>query len=41
MNKLKRALGLCALLAMGTALSGCVVVPVPFGYYGGHHHYHR
>lgn len=41
MRRLKRALGLCVLLATGAAVSGCIIVPVPFGHYGGGYHNYR
>ena len=40
MRLLKAVAGVCILLALGSALSGCVVVPYPHGY-GGYYHYRR
>jgi hypothetical protein len=43
MRKIRIIASVCAAIAMATALSGCVVVPVPFGvgYYGHGGYYHR
>jgi hypothetical protein len=41
MKLLKLCAGLCAAVTLVGSLSGCVVVPVPFGHGGGgyYHHY--
>ncbi len=36
----KALLGAFALIVLSSALSGCVIVPVPYGH-GGYYHYRR
>lgn len=38
MRLIKAVAGVCVLVALGSALSGCVIVPVPYGH-GGYYHY--
>jgi hypothetical protein len=40
-SKTRFVLGLCAAAILSTALSGCVVVPVPYRYGYHHHDYYR
>jgi len=40
MRLLKAAAGVCILVVLGSALSGCVVVPYP-RYHGGYYHDRR
>ena len=40
MRLVKAAAGVCILVVLGSVLSGCVVMPVPYGH-GGYYHYHR
>lgn len=39
MKLLKTLAGVCTAIALVSALSGCVVVPVPYGHGGYYHHY--
>jgi hypothetical protein len=38
MKLLKALAGICSAIALASALSGCVVVPVPIGHGGYYHH---
>jgi hypothetical protein len=40
MRLLRATAGVCVLVVLGSALSGCVVVPYPHGH-GGYYHYRR
>ena len=40
MRSIRAIAGVCVLVVLGSALGGCVVVPVPFGH-GGYYHDHR
>ena len=41
MKLTKILLGLCAAAVLSSALSGCVVMPVPYRYGHYHHYYQR
>lgn len=44
MRRFKRVIGACLLVGLGTALSGCIVLPYGHphpGYYHDHDHYRR
>jgi len=41
MRLAKTVLGICAVAVLSSALSGCVVVPVPYRYGHYHHYYQR
>ena len=39
MKLLKAISAICIVVVLGSALGGCVVIPVPFGPGGYYHHY--